>query len=69
VIYVVRQRGWFPLARVRGTVTRAGVIMQLLAGKREAQPIDEANPALCGKLSIDVHAFDFKVLGGLSLSR
>ena len=35
VIHVVRQRGCFPSARVRVTVTRAGVIMQL-ARKRDA---------------------------------
>jgi len=36
VIYFVRQRGWFPPgARECVTVTRAGVIMQLV-GKRDA---------------------------------
>jgi len=36
VIYVFRHRGWFLRARVSVTVTRAGVIIQLLAGKRDA---------------------------------
>jgi hypothetical protein len=37
-----RQRGWSPV-RICVTLTRAAVIMQLLAGKRETQPFDEAN--------------------------
>ena len=63
MIYVGRQRGCFR-GRARVTVTRTGVIMQLLAGKRETQPADEAHPAHCCNL-LDIVWLLFQSAGWL----